>query len=103
MRSEYNIYSEPLENVVKVTVCTFFPILQRMASLFLAVDVLAVLDSENEDALLHDHEDDTVVTDSILAHARKRTAESGEAVWIMDKIFVYLIHDPFCISLTDTL
>jgi len=35
--------------------------------------------------------------------ARKRAAESGEAVWIMDKIFVYLVHDPFCIGLADAL
>ena len=40
-----------------------------LAGLFLAVDIFAILNSENKDARLYDHKDDAVVADSELAHA----------------------------------
>ena len=61
------------------------------------------MDSEDKDAVVNDDKDRPVVTNPILAHARKWTAESGKTIRIMDKILVDLIHDPFSIDLANAL
>jgi len=74
-----------------------------LADSSLAVDVFAVLNSENQNALVYDHKDDTIVTNAELAHAGERATESGEALRMADEFRVDLLKKALCIGFANAL
>ena len=68
-----------------------------------SIYILAILNSENQNLLVHDYKNYPIVSHTKLAHPSEYSGEGRETLRIIGKIIVGFIKNAFCISFVDAL